>query len=57
MTVDQIIHFYEGELPKEKLKLIEQLDEKDKQSIFPIIDGMFTKSKFKDFFNKNIAAL
>jgi len=66
MTVDQIIH-YEGELPKdititgktenEKLKLIEQLDEKDKQAIFHIIDGMLTKSKFKDFFNKNIAAL
>ena len=66
MTVDQIIH-YEGELPKdvtledkttnEKLKLIEQLDDKDKQAIFHIIDGMLTRSKFKDFFNKNIAAL
>jgi hypothetical protein len=39
MAVDQSIQ-YEGELPKEKLKLIEQLDEKDKQFIFHIIDGM-----------------
>ena len=66
MTVDQIIN-YEGDLPKdvtienksvaERMKLIEQLEEEDKQAIFRIIDGMLTKSKFKDFFNKNIAAL
>ena len=66
ITVDQIIH-YEGELPKEvtvedktiaeKVKLIEKLDEKDRNAIFQIIDGMLTKTKFKDFFNKNIAAL
>lgn len=66
MTVDQIIH-YEGELPKdvtiedktanEKIKLIEKLSDKDKNAIFHIIDGMLTKSKFKDFFNKNVAAL
>lgn len=66
MTVDELIHF-EGKLPKEikiedkttneKLRLIEQLDEEDKQAVFRIIDCMLTKSKFKDFFQKNVAAL
>ena len=41
----------------EQLKLIQQLEEEDKNAIFRIIDGMLTKSKFKDFFQKNIAAL
>jgi transcriptional regulator with XRE-family HTH domain len=66
MTVDQILNF-EGELPKEislenktereQFKLIQQLEEEDKQTVFKIINTMLTKSKFKDFFNKNIAAL
>ncbi|HEX8549498.1 MAG TPA: helix-turn-helix transcriptional regulator [Cytophagaceae bacterium] len=66
MTVDEIIHF-EGKVPKEvkiedktaneKLRLLEQLEEEDKQAIYRIIDGMLTKSKFKDFFNKNMAIL
>jgi hypothetical protein len=66
MTVDEIIHF-EGKVPKEvkiedkttneKLRLIEQLDEEDKQALYRMIDCMLTKNKFKDFFNKNIAAL
>ena len=41
----------------ERLKLIQQLEEEDKNAIFRIIDGMLTKSKFKDFFQKNIATL
>lgn len=41
----------------ERLKLIAQLEEEDKNAIFRIIDGMLTKSKFKDFFNKNVAML
>jgi len=41
----------------EKLHLINQLDEEDKQTVFKIIDTMLTKKKFKDFFNKNVAAL
>jgi len=66
MNVDQIIH-YEGNVPQdvaiedksvvERRKLTKQLEEEDKQAIFLIIDGMLTKSKFKDFFNKNVAAL
>ncbi|MEQ6120505.1 helix-turn-helix transcriptional regulator [Reichenbachiella sp. MALMAid0571] len=66
MTVDQIIN-HEGDLPQgvtienksvmERMKLIEQLEKEDKQAIFRIIDGVLTKSMFKDFFNKNVAAL
>jgi transcriptional regulator with XRE-family HTH domain len=66
LTVDQLIHF-EGSIPKEitiedkttteKLRMIEQLEELDRQALFRMIDCMLTKNKFKDFFNKNIAAL
>ncbi|WP_394775948.1 helix-turn-helix domain-containing protein [Flavobacterium sp.] len=66
MTVDEIIHF-EGKMPKdvkikdktvnEKLQLIDQLEEEDKNAVYRIIDGMLTKTKFKDFFNKNVATL
>jgi 23S rRNA maturation-related 3'-5' exoribonuclease YhaM len=66
LTIDQIVN-YEGELPvevslenkseMEQLKLINQLEEDDKQTILKIINTMLTKKKFKDFFNKNITAL
>lgn len=39
----------------EKLKLISQLEEEDKQAIFRMIDCMLTKNKFKEFFNKELA--
>ena len=66
MTTDAIIN-YDGALPAdvviedktaaEQLRLIQQLEEDDKQTIFKLIDKMLTNQKFKDFFNKNIAAL
>lgn len=66
MSTDGVIH-YDGKLPQEvtvedkpdleQLKLINQLDEDDRQTVFKIIDTMLTKKKFKDFFQKNIAAL
>ncbi|MCG2618200.1 hypothetical protein LZZ85_28125, partial [Terrimonas sp. NA20] len=66
LTTDQIIN-YDGRMPKEvmiedktaveQMRLIQQLDEDDKQTIFKLIDKMLTNKKFKDFFNKNIAAL
>jgi hypothetical protein len=37
--------------------LIQELEEKDKNTIFNIIETMLTKKKFKDFFQKNVAAL
>lgn len=66
LTIDQIVHL-EGDIPNEitiedkglieQVKLIQELDEKDRSTIFNIIDTFLTKAKFKDFFNKNIAAL
>lgn len=66
MTVDQILN-YEGEVPQEitlkdkpafeQMSLINQLDEDDRKTVLKIIDTMLTKKKFKDFFNKNVAAL
>src|SRR5690606_10712943 len=66
LTTDQILN-YENIVPEEvtvedkpdfeKLHLINHSDEEDQQTVFKIIDTMLTKKKFKDFFNKNIAAL
>jgi len=66
MTTDQIINF-DGKIPKEVIledkttmeqtKLIQQLDDEDKQTILKLIDKMLTNRKFKDFFQKNVAAL
>jgi hypothetical protein len=41
----------------EQMRLIQQLDEEDKQTIFRLIEKMLTNKKFKDFFQKNVAAL
>ena len=67
ISIDDIINYDENTTPKEvvledkseneQIKLINQLDEEDKSTILKIIDTMLTKKKFKDFFNKNIAAL
>jgi hypothetical protein len=37
--------------------LIQQLEDEDRQTIFKLIDKMLTNKKFKDFFQKNVAAL
>jgi transcriptional regulator with XRE-family HTH domain len=67
LSVDQIINYDENVKPKkiviedkstlEQMELIQQLDEEDKSTVFKIIDKMLTTKKFKDFFNKNVAAL
>jgi len=66
VSIDAIVHM-EGEVPKEiviedkttseQMRLIQELDEKDKSIVFSMIDIMLTKKKFKDFFQKNVAAL
>lgn len=66
VTLDELVHM-SGQMPEEvtivdksvseRINLIQQLEESDKKALFRIIDGMLTKSKFKDFFNKNVAAL
>ncbi len=47
----------EDKTEMEQFKLMQQLDDEDKQTVMKIINTMLTKAKFKDFFNKNIAAL
>ncbi|TWI98625.1 hypothetical protein JN11_02813 [Mucilaginibacter frigoritolerans] len=66
MTTDQVIN-HDGKVPKEviiedktaveQMRLIQQLDEDDKQTIFKLIDKMLTNKKFKEFFQNNVAAL
>ena len=66
MTVDQVLN-YDGKIPKEvviedkttveQMRLIQQLDDEDKQTIFRLIEKMLTNKKFKEFFQKNVAAL
>ena len=41
----------------ERVRLIEQLEEEDKQAVYRVIDSMLTNKKFKEFFSKNVAAL
>ena len=66
MTTDQIIN-YDGNIPTEvttedktlleQVKLIAELEPDEKTMVFKLIDTFLTKKKFKDFFNKNVAAL
>lgn len=66
ISIDELVHM-SGKIPQEitiigksineRLKLIEELEEEDKSAIYRIIDSMLTKSKFKEFFNKNVASL
>jgi len=66
MITDQILA-YDGDIPSEviiedktameQLRLIQQLEDEDRQTILKLIDKMLTNKKFKDFFQKNVAAL
>ncbi len=66
ITIDELVHMSD-QVPKEvtivdksvseRINLIQQLEQEDKQALFRIIDSMLTKTKFKDFFSKNVASL
>jgi len=63
IAIDEIIHYSKG-TPKavtiedktanEQVKLIAQLNDKDKSTVMNIIDTMLTKQKFQTFFEQNI---
>jgi hypothetical protein len=38
------------------MRLIQQLDEEDRQTINRLIEKMLTNKKFKDYYQKNMAA-
>ncbi|MEX2410246.1 MAG: helix-turn-helix transcriptional regulator [Candidatus Paceibacterota bacterium] len=66
ISIDELIHMGD-DIPKEisledkttveQVKLIQELDLEEKNMVFKMIETFLTKKKFKDFFNKNIAAL
>lgn len=66
VTIDELVHL-DGDLPQdieiedkttmEQLQLMQELDEDERSIIFKMIDTFLTKKKFKDFFQKNVAAL
>ncbi len=66
MTIDQLVNF-EGNVPNEvtiedkslleQVKLIQELETEEKNMVFKMIDTFLTQKKFKDFFQKNAAAL
>ena len=63
MTTDQILN-HDGKIPQnvviedktasEQVRLIAQLNEKDKGTVMNIIDTMLTRQKFQTFFEQNI---
>ncbi len=65
LTLDELVHL-EDAAPKEiriedktvneKVQLIAQLEEEDKLAVYRIIDSMLTRTKFQDFFQKNLPA-
>ena len=66
ISIDKIVHpdnevptdvVIEDKTADKQMRLLLQLEEEDKQTIFKLIDKMLTKNKFKDFFAKNVAML
>jgi len=64
ITIDEIVHLsvttpkavtMEDKSSAEQLRLISQLNEKDKGVVMNIIDTMLTKQKFQEFFQQNLA--
>jgi transcriptional regulator with XRE-family HTH domain len=63
LSIDELVH-NNSKIPKEikvedktateKVHLISQLEEEDKNAVYRIIDGMLTKSKFQNFFEQNL---
>ena len=66
LTIDQLLND-EQNIPQEittedkslmeQVKLIAQLEPEEKSMVLKMIETFLTKKKFKDFFQKNIAAL
>jgi transcriptional regulator with XRE-family HTH domain len=44
----------EDKTVSEKIRLVEQLEEEDKNVIYRMLDTMLTKKKFQDFFHQNL---
>ena len=64
VTLDEIVHYsnatpkavtVEDKTASEQVRLIAQLNQKDKSTVMNIIDTMLTKQKFQTFFEQNMA--
>jgi transcriptional regulator with XRE-family HTH domain len=65
LTADEILNF-DGKIPQEvviedktaieQMRLLQMLEEEDRQTIFKLIDKMLTNKKFRDFFQKNLGS-
>jgi transcriptional regulator with XRE-family HTH domain len=66
ITIDNIVHFEDKKLPPkeiviqdkamvEQVQLISQLEEKEKNVVYTIVESFISKKKFKDFVTQNIA--
>ncbi|TAH25416.1 MAG: XRE family transcriptional regulator [Cytophagales bacterium] len=64
VTVDELLNAEDKKRPtpvtvedktvSEKIRLVEQLEDEDKNVIYKMLDTMLTKKKFQDFFQQNI---
>lgn len=63
VTIDEIIHYrkatpkeitIEDKTAVEQVRLLAQLNEKDKGTVMNIINTMLTKQKFQSFFEQNL---
>ena len=63
ITIDDIVHYskaapaavtVEDKTTAEQMRLIAQLNDKDKSTVMNIIDTMLTKQRFQTFFEQNI---
>ncbi|GAB1403559.1 hypothetical protein MASR1M74_07370 [Lentimicrobium sp.] len=48
---------FEDKTLMEQFKIIQELEPEEKNMVFKMVDTFLTKKKFKDFFQKNVAAL
>jgi len=65
VTIDEIVHYskatpaavtLEDKTATEQVRLIAQLNDKDKSTVMNIIDTMLTKQRFQTFFEQNLQA-
>lgn len=63
VTIDEIVHYskakpkavtIEDKTAVEQIRLLSQLNEKDKSTVMNIIDTMLTKQRFQNFFEQNL---
>ena len=63
ITIDEIVHYskavpetvtIEDKTASEQVRLIAQLNEKDKSTVMNIIDTMLTRQRFQIFFEQNL---